>query len=527
MSSHMGTNFLHSCIKVPIDPCNNCPAPGYNRPKVFLSQSSTPSNKFVTTKKISDCYLDLDTLNAANGMRSLATFYDSIPDYCEINHLPENEFYSTLETIKTTYRQFKSKPSVPVCLRNESSVSLNYEIPKSAKIKSASSKCIKKKTTSRKNSAKKDNRNLSNSQCKSSYKDLCERMNIFEYKRCDIDDDKLSKVCVTPIKSNSPVLYKSLSMHQLVKDDIQPGILDSVKTTRTNEDTSVKRRPSTPGIREFLKKSFSFNDINTKRWQERSKTEGDIILSRSPESNGDVVPKINLQPPSPTKLNDAHKVESSKQSTPSTRKNKSGKPKTGSPKVPFSFLGINECTTSGKASSVSPIHPVARPNLAATLRLEVSKKKVKELQNNCTYNDHRSQIDWEVRKTPAWKSLSHNESHKEILAMRLATRKAEQELQKREYEIQMEIMRQRVKSAPLLLEGPTFWGPHVGKLSHSCHKDSLKHTCQQATNGNKKKKTNKIHSRKCHSNISYSRNSNHSTNLQDSDELSSLDRAYL
>lgn len=32
----------------------------------------------------------------------------------------------------------------------------------------------------------------------------------------------------------------------------------------------------------------------------------------------------------------------------------------------------------------------------------------------------------------------------------------------------MEMMRQRVRAAPLLLEGATHWGPKVGQLSHSC-----------------------------------------------------------
>lgn len=62
--------------------------------------------------------------------------------------------------------------------------------------------------------------------------------------------------------------------------------------------------------------------------------------------------------------------------------------------------------------------------------------------------------------------------------MRLATRKAEQAIQKREYELNMELMRQRVKSAPLLLEGATFWGPHIGKLTHTCQAEGERHYCQ-------------------------------------------------
>lgn len=35
-----------------------------------------------------------------------------------------------------------------------------------------------------------------------------------------------------------------------------------------------------------------------------------------------------------------------------------------------------------------------------------------------------------------------------------------------------EIMIQRVKAAPLLLEGPSQWGPKVGQLSHHCGGES-------------------------------------------------------
>lgn len=57
--------------------------------------------------------------------------------------------------------------------------------------------------------------------------------------------------------------------------------------------------------------------------------------------------------------------------------------------------------------SASPVYPVARPNLAATLRREISKKKLEELDNHCTFRDTNTpQVDWEVRKTPAWKTLN-------------------------------------------------------------------------------------------------------------------------
>lgn len=73
-----------------------------------------------------------------------------------------------------------------------------------------------------------------------------------------------------------------------------------------------------------------------------------------------------------------------------------------------------------------------------------------------------------------------SESHKALLSIRLATRKAEQALQERQYDLHMQMMQQRVKSAPLLLEGPTYWGPEVGKLSHTCRIEGMRHACESS-----------------------------------------------
>lgn len=60
--------------------------------------------------------------------------------------------------------------------------------------------------------------------------------------------------------------------------------------------------------------------------------------------------------------------------------------------------------------------------------------------------------------------------------MRLATRQAEQALQRREYELNMELMRQRVKSSPLLLEGgSTPWCNSASRyrVRHNCATESI------------------------------------------------------
>lgn len=59
-------------------------------------------------------------------------------------------------------------------------------------------------------------------------------------------------------------------------------------------------------------------------------------------------------------------------------------------------------------------------------------------------------------------------SNDDEIAIRLATRKAEQKLRQEEHELNMELMKQRVKTAPLLLEGPTQIAPRLGHIYHHC-----------------------------------------------------------
>lgn len=88
MNSHSGSSYLNSCLKIPLDPCNNCPAPIYNRPKMYLGRLSSCSNNnnrvMTTTNTVMDTtkYTEQDTglpSTSNGGLRYLAKLYDSIP----------------------------------------------------------------------------------------------------------------------------------------------------------------------------------------------------------------------------------------------------------------------------------------------------------------------------------------------------------------------------------------------------------------------------------------------------------------
>ncbi|EDS36696.1 conserved hypothetical protein [Culex quinquefasciatus] len=132
----------------------------------------------------------------------------------------------------------------------------------------------------------------------------------------------------------------------------------------------------------------------------------------------------------------------------------------------------SSCTGSVDANpgtSATPIYPVNRPNLAATLRTEWCRKKLRELDLEDSGTDSvkkAPKFQWGVKKSQAFQNL--NIDHQEELNLRLATRRAEQKLRQEEHAINMELMRQRVKAAPLLLEGPPQWGPRLGHVAHRC-----------------------------------------------------------
>ncbi|KAL4715922.1 hypothetical protein ACJJTC_013222 [Scirpophaga incertulas] len=87
--AHQCSVFNNLCLKVPVDPISKMPKTAYERKKnpILDHQSSIDS--------VSIC-------SASPGIEAekLKDFYHSIPDYNDINHLPEEEFYFTLKSLR-------------------------------------------------------------------------------------------------------------------------------------------------------------------------------------------------------------------------------------------------------------------------------------------------------------------------------------------------------------------------------------------------------------------------------------------
>lgn len=88
--THSCSVFKNACLKVPIDPFTKMPKTAYERSgKTIKEQSSIDSVS--TTCSVSAADIDAEKLK---------DFYRSIPDYSDINHLPEEQFYSTLKSLR-------------------------------------------------------------------------------------------------------------------------------------------------------------------------------------------------------------------------------------------------------------------------------------------------------------------------------------------------------------------------------------------------------------------------------------------
>lgn len=87
--NHCTSVFTNSCLRVPVDPISKMPKTAHERQQNRVSaQCSIDSSSVCSATAI-----DVDT-------ERLKDFYKSIPDYHDINHLTEDDFYSTLKSLR-------------------------------------------------------------------------------------------------------------------------------------------------------------------------------------------------------------------------------------------------------------------------------------------------------------------------------------------------------------------------------------------------------------------------------------------
>lgn len=105
MGLHTNTVFKNSCLKVPLNPSSRLPSAKYERISLNL-----PSNR---QKKRDSISSDIENDEIKNQM-SFREFYKSIPDYKDVTHLSNQEFYWKLECLRENKNELLLKCGKPV-----------------------------------------------------------------------------------------------------------------------------------------------------------------------------------------------------------------------------------------------------------------------------------------------------------------------------------------------------------------------------------------------------------------------------
>lgn len=117
MSDHNSAVFNNSCLKVPRNPISNQPFPVYEQK--FLNQLKNQATKLGL--KTDECNMkskkSLDSDRST--IKSLMEFYDSIPEYDDVNHLPSKEFYRRLENLKEKQKLYCERLQTEIKLENK------------------------------------------------------------------------------------------------------------------------------------------------------------------------------------------------------------------------------------------------------------------------------------------------------------------------------------------------------------------------------------------------------------------------
>lgn len=115
---HNRAMFNHFCLKTPVNPSSKLPSPSYERWKNSneeerkFNKKSELNCQSVKQKRSRSCSSRIDSSEVGKDLKliqSFIDFYTNIPDFNELNHLSEKEFYSTLENLKLTQKKFCQK----------------------------------------------------------------------------------------------------------------------------------------------------------------------------------------------------------------------------------------------------------------------------------------------------------------------------------------------------------------------------------------------------------------------------------
>lgn len=103
MSDHSSSVFNNSCLKLPRNPKSSRPLPVYEQKYLNQLQNEATKLNLETSNEIT---MKGRSAKDKDPVKSFIEFFDSIPEYDELNHLSSREFYKRIELLKEKQKTY-------------------------------------------------------------------------------------------------------------------------------------------------------------------------------------------------------------------------------------------------------------------------------------------------------------------------------------------------------------------------------------------------------------------------------------
>ncbi|KXJ82776.1 hypothetical protein RP20_CCG011209 [Aedes albopictus] len=495
MSGHGRSVFANSCIKKPLSPRTKHPNPSYLIPQCSLDRGpddpqAQDNLNMITRKKANSkcplartghqrrtkcCSITHQLRKETDNFQSLVKFYDSIPDYEDLHHLPNDEFYCKLNTLRKKQHELRftcsngyenrcvrreTKPPVqPVeqTADNESLHSWSKSPPATTGIlngaRKGSAKSVRIETT------KEDNESEGRT---SRRKFRAGTPFVSDHE----DSTKNASTCTTPVNSDFVERYDRYVKRNLRCKSASP-IRDYSKITVPQPYKMTQREEEERTLQELLiasKNAFSSKEALNKPIPNTIKANPIPITSRIPLFNtimADQEYRNQL-----AKLNS--EIELQSQIKPFHFSERLNRPNN---RCLSRSLSSPALLTTGFESEHKPTTLKAKPcpkNLFSNyfyfkmweedyFRNMTKRIRAEELMKQSHFPPSMARRDKQLRKNSALlRSMEDDASPKKS---KRKQRKSKRSAKRK---------KSRVKAAPLLLEGPPQWGPRLGHVAHRC-----------------------------------------------------------
>ncbi|XP_051153245.1 protein FAM161A [Leptopilina boulardi] len=250
MNEHRGSSFVHSCVKVPVDPYSRQPTPLYERPRVNNKQKRY--NASGKNRKINFDTSNSNVTSPRDTLENFMDFMESIPDYNDVHHLSNEQFKQKLDYLKRKQRMLLK--NLQNCLdQNETENILNREI-----------------TNETQN--QRSNNNKTKEWCNDNNNDLK-----LKGRKCNFEESR----------TNSPILYSSGTFDRLAEDQdlLTYRWKDKTKAAKTIHNSKIHSGNKSWSIESDSKSPDSVESDNENSLETKS------LPPHSPERWHPTVPK--------------------------------------------------------------------------------------------------------------------------------------------------------------------------------------------------------------------------------------------